>query len=86
MLIKICLKMKNKLNFLKKNFEKYPYLNLKNEEIMFTCIGRNTWKWKNIFYKSFTHYLQMQGKNVLLTSITKANVLQLSQHAYTTHV
>jgi hypothetical protein len=41
--------MKNKLNFLKKNLEKYPYLNLnlKNEEIMFTCtsnVNENTRK------------------------------------------
>ncbi len=41
---------------------------------------------KTFFIKYFTHYLQMQGKNVLLTSITKANVLWLSQHACTTHV
>jgi hypothetical protein len=30
---------------------------------------------KTFFIKYFTHYLQMQGKNVLLTSITKANAL-----------
>ncbi len=40
---------------------------------------------KTFFIKYFTHYFQMQNRNLLLISSTRVVALWLSQHAYTTH-